>query len=240
MRLTVGPLPPAVYWRRRAIVLGGVLVLLFLVAQACMSTAAAPEDTAGGDPAAAVATATGDPAGQPLRPTGPTGAATGGPSPSATRSPPADPPAGAGDPAGELDPADPDACTDQEILVTAETDRRRFPVGASVQFTIRIQNGSERTCRRDIGGDQRELYLRKGSGANKVWSTRDCGGPSGSDVRELEPGFETSHFIVWHGGSSGSCAGEEPAGEPVEPGEYQLVARLGTGFSAPVGIVVTG
>src|SRR2546427_6332927 len=49
MNLTVGPLPPAVYWRRRAIVAGALLVLVLLVSYACSgsdgSTAAGQQPT---------------------------------------------------------------------------------------------------------------------------------------------------------------------------------------------------
>lgn len=231
MRLTVGPLPPAVYWRRRALVLGGVLVVLFLVAQACMSAAANPDadpDASEQSPTATATAATTPPA-TPTASATPTGSVA---------------PAGEGEeapePSGSLDPADEDSCTDQEMLITAETDAASFPGGTSVQFTIRIRNGSDRTCRRDIGGDHRELYLRKGTGATKVWSSRDCDGPTGGDIRDLEPGFATSYYIVWHGRSSPPCEGDEPSGAVLEPGDYQLVARLGTAYGEPVAITVTG
>lgn len=236
MRLTVGPLPPAVYWRRRTIVLGAVLVLLFLVAQACMSAAASPEQDRTAGPASP------PPSSPAAAPSG-TPPATGPPATSAPTGSTATPTGShAGGPAGtgSSAPADPDACTDQEMRITAEADQASFPVGASVQFTIRIRNAADRSCRRDIGGDQRELYLRQGTGATKVWSTQDCDPPTGTDVRELAPGFETSHFIVWHGRSSESCQGGQPGGARVEPGEYQLTARLGTAHSEPVTITVTG
>src|SRR5690242_15828423 len=35
MKLTVGPLAPAVYWRRRAVVLGVLLFVVFLIAYSC-------------------------------------------------------------------------------------------------------------------------------------------------------------------------------------------------------------
>jgi hypothetical protein len=239
MRLSVGSLPPAVYWRRRALVLAGVLVLLFLVAQACRSAAASPEDgSAAGDPSptpTAAAPGTADPGRTPA-PTG-TGSPRPEPDSPAATGDPSGPPAGEGD---QLDPADPAACKDVEMLIIAQTSRAKFPAGTSVQFTIRIENDADRSCRRDIGGNHRELYLRKGTGATKLWSSRDCGGPSGSQVRKLEPGFVTSHYIVWHGRSSASCAGGEPTGDQVEPGNYQLVARLGTAFSEPTEITVTG
>lgn len=235
MRLTVGPLPPAVYWRRRAIVLAAVLLVLFLVAQACVSASASPEPEAVGE---STSTHTADP-GARDRPTPTAEAASPAPTVPATNpgtggATPASPAA----PAGGLDPAD--ACSDQELLITAQTGRASFPTGASVQFTIRVRNDADRSCWRDIGGDYRELYLRRGTGASKVWSSRDCAPPTGSDPRELEPGFETSYYIVWEGRSSASCAAGEPAGERVEAGDYQLVARLGTALSEPVDITVTG
>lgn len=233
MRLTVGPLPPAVYWRRRAILLGAVLVALFLVAQACMSAAASPEDGNAENPPSPVA------AGTPTA-TAPSTAAPRSDPPSsapASSAPASSAPAGSAPPSTVL--AGPEVCTDEEMLITAETEDKSFASGTSVQFTIRIENDSDRSCRRDIGGDHRELYLRKGTGATKLWSSRDCAGPSGSEVQELAPGFETSHFIVWHGESSDSCADGAPAGEPVAPGDYQLTARLGTAYGKPVPVTVT-
>ena len=35
MNLTVGPLPPAVYWRRRALVAGVLVLLILVVAYSC-------------------------------------------------------------------------------------------------------------------------------------------------------------------------------------------------------------
>lgn len=233
MRLTVGPLPPAVYWRRRAIVLGAVLVALFLVAQACMSASASPDDVDAGNTPSPTAAGPSTSATPPPQSDPPAATTT----PESPAPPPEEPPDG--EPAAALDPADPAACTDQEMLITAETGDPSFPGGTSVQFTIRIENDSDRSCRRDVGGDHRELYLRKGTGATKLWSSRDCDGPSGSQVEELAPGFERSHFIVWHGNASDSCQDGAPAGEPVPPGDYQLIARLGTAYSEPVKITVT-
>lgn len=222
MRLTVGPLPPAVYWRRRAIVLGGGLLALFLLAQACMSASASPDgaESSGtpGNPPSTV------PASRPT--TAPTGSPSPLPSPS---------------PGSSQTPVDPDACTDDEMLIVAEASPASSASGATVRFSIRIRNDSDRTCHRDIGGDQRELYLRQGPGeASKVWSSRDCGAPTGSAVEELTPAFETEHYLEWNGRSSDSCDDTEPAGERLPPGEYELVARLGTAYSEPVTVTING
>jgi hypothetical protein len=125
------------------------------------------------------------------------------------------------------------------MSITAEAAQTTLPAGATVRLTIRIQNGSDRTCARNVGAGQRELYLRRGSGANRVWSSRDCVELAGSDLQELAPTFNATHFVDWNGRSSESCGDSEPAGPVLEPGEYELVARLGTVYSEPVTITLT-
>jgi hypothetical protein len=224
MRLTVGPLPPSVYWRRRAIVLAGALLVLFLVAQACMAATASPDGGASGNGTPPPASS--PPAGPPL---GPANAGMPAEPPTDTEDQPPAPPAVTGD-----------ACEDGEMVITAEAERTGFAAGEPVRFTIRIQNSSGRSCVRDIGGDLRELYLIRGTGANKVWSTQHCGGPTGSDERELPPGFETTYFIVFDGRASTTCdSDEEPAGPQVAAGDYQLFARLGTVYSEPLRITIS-
>ncbi len=237
MRLTVGPLPPSVYWRRRFIVLAGILVVLFLVTQACMAVSGSSRRAEGDPPtspgvdASATATSAGD--ASPASTPEPEGATT----------PP--PGGGGGAPVGRQ--PDDDRCTDEEIVVRAYTSRTELTsaelgAGPVVRFTIEIRNDSARTCVRDIGRGLRELYLIRGTGADRVWSSRGCDGPGAdvsSDLRELPPGFATSYYIDWNGRSSSRCgADEQPAGEVVGPGEYQLYARLGTLRSEPVTVTV--
>lgn len=233
MRLTVGPLPPAVYWRRRAIVLGAVLVALFLVAQACMSASASPEGGSGGGVSSSSSPS----------PVADQSSAPPETDPPETPAGPPETPAGEDDPV-TVDPAEapePPAeggCADEDMLIVAEAEPDSFPRGEPARFTIRISNDSGGSCRRDVGGDRRELYLRLGSGATKVWSSRECGAPTGSEVQELPPDFEAVHYLVWNGRASDSCEDGEPAGDLLETGEYELVARLGTDYSEPLTITI--
>lgn len=242
MRLTVGPLPASVYWRRRAIVLAGGLLVLFLIAQACMAASAGGDaaggDAAGGDTSGAPATATvrPDPTGTGADPDqrGATGQ-DGGPA-GADEDGTDEGGAGPQDDPGSVPSGD--LCTDDEIRVTARADRTEFTAGEPVQFTIVIRNDSDRTCRRDIGGSLRELSLVRGTGADRVWSSQDCGGPEGNEEVELPPGFENSYFLVWNGRASDTCDGDEPGGELLAAGEYRLFARLGSDHSDPVALTL--
>jgi hypothetical protein len=222
MRLTVGPLPPAVYWRRRAFVLGAILLVLFLVAQACMAASASPEDEGDTNGAAASPSPSSSPSPSPSPTTPSFPSLFPSPAPSGTA----------------VEISEEQRCADDEMRVTAEAEQTTFAVGTNVQFTIRIQNAADRVCVRDVGPSQRELYLRPANGAGRLWSSRDCTGLSGSEVRELPRDFESAHWIVWNGRASDVCDGTEPGGELLEPGEYELVARLGTAYSEPVAITL--
>lgn len=223
MRLTVGPLPPAVYWRRRAIVLGAALMVLFVVAQACMSGSPA-DDRADGGPT---------PSPSPSEPPSPDSGQqaqevdVSPPSPATGQSAgPDDPPAGADDlPAGK-------SCGDDEIKLTALATETTFAVGVSVQFTMRIEHDADRSCQRDVGGDQRELYLVPDAGSGRVWSSRDCADPSGEEVLRLTPGWSREHHIMFLDNGGPTCT------EVLDPGEYELFARLGSARSEPLRITL--
>ncbi|HEX2774784.1 MAG TPA: hypothetical protein VHN18_20505, partial [Micromonosporaceae bacterium] len=154
MRLTVGPLPPAVYWRRRAIVLGAVLLFALVLAYSC-----AKSDPPTGSPRAAGPTgAPQNPAPSAVVRATPTGATavratpTGATAASNAAPPPATAPsAAATESAGEPSAgADAKACTDDEISVVATPAQDTVPPGGSVEITLQIKNASKRTCTRDL------------------------------------------------------------------------------------------
>ena len=199
------------------------LLVVFLIVQACMAATARSdkEDTATGpSPTAGETSAppegTPPPDGQPV---------------THTTDEPSEPP----------EPTPGQECTDKEVVVIAAAGAEQVPQGGVVEVKIEIRNDSDRECRRDIGGSQRELFIRAHGSAGKVWSSRDCTELTGNDVRDLPPGVATSVWAPWNTRTSGDCTElGEAAGPLVEPGEYELVARLGTLYSEPVRIVVTG
>jgi hypothetical protein len=131
-------------------------------------------------------------------------------------------------------------CTDAEISVKAVPAKTTLPAGAEIQITLLVKNISNRTCSRDVGADQQEL--RVVLGADKIWSSDDCDGPTGTDVRNFPPNHERSYNAIWNGESSTSCSTttkRTPNGPAPAPGEYQLIGRVGTDLSDPVTIKLT-
>jgi hypothetical protein len=223
MRLTVGPLPPAVYWRRRAIVLGVAVLLVFAIVQSCSGGEAKPDDrataptsqAAGPDPTVSVLRPqTRAPAPAPVTQPAPTAAAT-----SAAAAP------ASGD------------CTDAEMSVIPVPALTTAPRGATIDIRLKLKNISKRTCTRDVGADVQEIYIKRG--AVTVWSSDKCGQVKGSEPREFTPNFEREYSVGWNGRDVTRCANNLANG-PVPPaGEYQVFGRLGTKTSNPVKLTLT-
>ncbi|MEU0549635.1 hypothetical protein [Micromonospora sp. NPDC005979] len=248
MRLTVGPLPPAVYWRRRAVVFGAVLLFLIVVLYSCTGSG-----RSGGHPrAGSTPTPTSSPGavGPVLTPQSGAPSASGSAVPSATERS-ADPDAtNATDPgpgATTNDPppdsaagsVDDGTCTDAEISVTSAARPSSAQRGAVVDLQLKIKNTSNRTCSRNVGADLQEIFIK--AGAEKVWSSDTCGKVQGSDVQSFTPGFERSYQVGWNGRDTSRCDGAGLAAGPFAPaGTYQVFARVGTKYSEPAKITITG
>jgi len=221
MRLTVGPLPSAVYWRRRAVVLGAVLLLALAVSYTCSgpkSQATSPQSSA-----------------SPSVKPSPKASAVVQPAELTSPSPAASVP-----PVVETS-ADPRACTDAELRITAKPVATSVSRGDDVLIYLLIKNISSRTCTRDIGPDLQELRVVEG--ADKIWSSDDCGTARGSNVRSFIPNFEVSFNVDWNGKMSTTCTGtgasRAPAGPVPDAGRYQVLGRVGTAQSKPASITIS-
>lgn len=214
MRLTVGPLPPAVYWRRRAIVLGVLVLVGYLIVSRCGSDSSGAPDNTGqsaGDVSAS-------PTATLQRPIVPSEK----PAPSTSAQP-------------QPQPTGP--CTDDEVAlrVSTEGDRTEYRVGTSVKIFLHIKNISARSCVRDLGGRVQEVRITQG--AQKIWSSDDCSPPGGSDEQTLAAGQELQiSNLAWDGRVSTVCQ-NRPL---VKPGTYQLLGRVNTKWSEPVTLTITG
>lgn len=216
MRLTVGPLPAAVYWRRRAVVLvglAGVVLVTFYACGGASGSTANPD--VGASPRSAGGSAAPSPATTLLRPSLPTAPAT----------------PGSGGPAIDGPVT---ACTDADLQLTASARPGEVRQRAAVDLTIKIKNVATRTCSRDVGADVQELRVVQG--ATIIWSSDDCNPNRGHDVAVLPPGKEVTFTITWTGRVSraGTDSGRLCDTDKVPlPGSYQVIARLDQILSEP-------
>ncbi len=233
MRTTVGPLAPAVYWRRRAVVIGALLVVVLLLAYSCtggdgkksakdQAARTAPSPSASSTPPV-------------LLPTGPD------PTGSPPIYPPSGPGAGSGSasapaPTGDTVNAQGSPCADSELQVVPAAEALSVRQGVPIRFFIKIKNVSGRTCVRDVGAQMQELYMQQGS--TRHWSSDACDNRgSNADVVTFAPNFERAYYLTWDGKSTAAGCTNQPW---IAAGTYQLVGRLGTKVSDPVTFTVTG
>ncbi|MEJ3743101.1 hypothetical protein WEI85_07430 [Actinomycetes bacterium KLBMP 9797] len=230
MRLTVGPLPSAVYWRRRAVVLGALFIVLLVFFTTCRGS---------GGPDAKQASATSTPttpAAEPsltvtpeVDPTATTAAPTETSGPAQQGEEPPPPTTAAATPAN--------MCTDAEIKVTPVPAVTSAPAGQTIVIRLRIRNDSDRACARDVGPDAQEIIIRQGT--QVIWSSDRCGTARGSETKQFTPSIEHEYRVTWNGRQSTSCAGSNANGNAPKPGEYEVFGRLGTDLSTPVELTLT-
>ncbi|MGY2064652.1 MucR family transcriptional regulator [Blastococcus sp. SYSU DS0619] len=220
----VGPLPAAVYWRRRLTVLAVLLVLLAGLAWLVVRLV-----TDGGE-TPTTPTAVTEPAELPaLEQVVPPVAQIRPPSTEPVTAPP--PPPAPETPAGPT-PGGP--CTDDMLGLEVRTPGQAA-VGEKPTFELAVTNTSAVPCVRALDKQLQELVMADSAGA-RVWGSNDCFPESSSDQRTLAPGETVVFPVVWGGlTSEPGCAA--PRVTP-SPGSYVLRGRLDTLVSGDAPLVL--
>lgn len=203
--LTRGPLPARVYWRRRLLLLGSALLLVFAFARLL----GAGSDGSSAPEAAQVA-------------------ADESPSSSVTTPAAATPTLPVGKP-GELPTsaapvlAEPDGpCSDRDIAVSPDV--KDAVAGRDVTIRLHLRTLESEACTWKVS--PRTLTLKITSGPDDIWSTRQC--PRAVPTQEVvvRRDTSTSFDVTWHDAkrSDDACS---PRTEWALPGYYNVeVAAL--------------
>jgi hypothetical protein len=253
----MGPLPAAVYWRRRWVAVGSAVTVIVLIAWVIAALSSTPDEPGTARPASRAAVsapheASPPPAAPPsaaLLPatlpataqlttaTQPGAVGSTPPTPSATESGSATPtPTSSPVPSTtEAPPADPVPCTNEMIAVKAEVDGPEQHVGERMVLRLVVTNSSDEPCVRDLDPGRQEIVVWSSDGSERLWSSNDCSSAKGADLRTLAPGEPVSFSVRWAGRTS--AAGCPERREPVPPGEYRLLTRVDDVISPPTQFV---
>ena len=213
----VGPLPAAVYWRRRLMVL--TLAVAVLGGGGWLGVALATREPGGTETAASSSTLGPSAAGTPaLERVVPSLASVQTPTPPAT--------ATVEVPAPEV-PAGPEPggpCSDDMITVEVRGPGS-VAAGSGPGLDLVVTNVSPVPCERVLDQELQEIVLLDSAGT-RLWGSNDCQPESSDDVRVLAPGEQVFFPLVWSGlTSEPGCAAPR---EVVPPGQYTLQGRLDT------------
>ncbi len=211
----VGPEDPSIYWRRRAVV---VLVVSVVVWLAWMGVGAALGSSDDGAQAAQPS---------PSPSFGLSLAGGDGVDPNAGDS---DLEAGAEGPV----PSPGGPCRDSDVVVSAQPDAASVAKGQGLGLTLTVGNAGSVACTRDVGAAANELTIS--ADAALVWSSDHCNPSDAVNELLLEAGESWSTSMTWTGTTSTpGCAADQPQ---VASGDYDLVARNGAVESDPTPFTV--
>jgi len=230
----VGPLPAAVYWRRRLLALGcavGVVGGGGWLGAAVVS--------GGPDDALTVAAPSGDAARTPpgLEQVVPSLAAvqvpTAAPSPAPSASPATSEAPAASVPAG---PTAGGPCSDDMIEVQVRPEPASAAVGSKPTFELVVTNVSPVACVRTVDAPLQEIILIDEAG-DRVWGSNDCFPETAVGERTLQPGETVVFPVPWGGLTSEPGCAAARTNPPA--GTYVLRGRLDTEVSPDATFTLT-
>ncbi len=207
-----GAEPSAVYWRRRAIVAGAVVVLILLIVVAVKALGAGGEAGAEGGPGAAEDWVTPSISSTLKRPY-----VSGSPS----DEPSPEPAESSAEPVAECEPSD--------LMLQVVAGFEEVRSGSEVPVSVLVASGADAVC--TVGLESVEVELAAGS--DVVYSTAHCDPPEAETVELDEGSGRTVEFRFEALASEPGCEGDR---RRLPAGDYELRARLGEAESQPASL----
>ncbi|MEV0547752.1 hypothetical protein OG308_06105 [Nocardia salmonicida] len=211
-----GPLSPEIYWRRRALAIGVIVVALAIVIWLVTMVARGGDSSGAGSAAASTTTSAESSASASATSSTPSSSSSSASAtPSATTS------------AADQPAAQP--CSDQSLALKVTVGQPTYRVGDQPAFGTVITNISSAACARDLGaGPQFLVYTLDGQ--RRLWASNDCNQDDPAEMKTLKAGEQLSYKGTWFGTTSQpQCAGDRLQ---VPAGAYMVVAQLGAVRSA--------
>ncbi|WP_263091215.1 hypothetical protein [Curtobacterium sp. RIT-PI-V] len=204
LRHPVGPERPVVYWRRRAAVLGALVIIVVVIVLIVVGRGSASTSTAA-------------PTSSPTASASAGGASSAAPSRSASASASA---SGSG-------AADGSTCSKDQVVLTPVLDKDAYGPTEDPKIAMSIKNTGTNSCHLDLGSAQQVLTIS--SGEEQYWSSKDCQtGGTNQDVTIKAGQTLTTPAIAWDRtrSSTTTCDASRPA-VSAEGASYHLQVAVG-------------
>lgn len=123
-------------------------------------------------------------------------------------------------------PAASPTCDQNLVTVSAATDKPAYGPDENPLLTLKVTNGGKMPCEVNIGTSQMEFLVT--SGADRIFSSRDCQAASEDLVKTIAPGASETANFPWP--RNRSVEGCEPIdAKPGGGGAYYIfTAKLGS------------
>ncbi|WP_313812967.1 hypothetical protein [Glutamicibacter sp.] len=127
-----------------------------------------------------------------------------------------------------------EVCKDDEVKITASTDKKSYAPEENPVLTLGIENTSDRDCEVNVGTSQQEFLIS--SGSDRIFSTVDCLANSEDVMLKFAAGQKESARFEWD--RKRSAPGCKAINSKPLPGTYKFTAALGEFTSDPVTFVL--
>ena len=182
----VGPEPQETYWWRRASLLAGLGLVVFVLPGLLTALFTGGDDPDRLEDGASLAPTASSPAASDP------GVRSGSPSAS---------------PSAEV------ACPPAALQILAGADQDSYPVGGAPMLELRVTNTGTSPCTLDLGPAAVELLVY--SGGDRIWSSDDCASGEAANVTSLVPGEPSSTMLSWDAQRSlPGCEGPKAPAQP--------------------------
>lgn len=230
-------LPPSVYWRRRALVLGLGIGIFALLVWTVNGVAGRGNQAS---PASHVTHVSGRGSGHGQAASGPSARppdssatpsatqAQASPSPTPTPTPTSGS-VTAGAPTGLAA-----ACKPRQVVLSLVPDQGSYGLGEHPQFDVYVVSVDRRDCSFNVGPRYLSVVIKSG-GITRIWGSADCLQGAGSDVVQLSTGVPSVLHFSWN--RKASLPGCRPARAAVRPGTYTATVTASRGRVASQGMV---
>lgn len=118
------------------------------------------------------------------------------------------------------------SCNQNLVTVSASTDKAAYGPGENPLLSLKVTNGGTMPCEVNIGTSQMEFVVT--SGADRIFSSKDCQAKSEDLVKTLAPGASETANFPW--ARNRTLEGCSPiAAKPGGGGAYYIfTAKLGS------------
>ena len=194
-RHPVGPEKPVVYWRRRATVLGALVIIVVVVVLIVVGR---------GSGATSAAAPTSSPSSSAPSSSSHSSPSTSTAAGSATRTATAKP--------SQASAADGSTCSKDQVVLTPVLDKEAYGPTEDPKIAMSIKNSGTNSCHLDLGSSQQVLTIS--SGEEQYWSSKDCQtGGTNQDVTIKAGQTLTTPSIAWDRtrSSTSTCDSSRPS-----------------------------
>ena len=127
-------------------------------------------------------------------------------------------------------------CPADQVTLTAGMDKKEYKAGDKATMTLNVKNEHSAACQIEVGSASQQFIIQQDD--KTVWDSAWCSADGQDEQRVFAPGTAKNTTLSWSlVPTDKNC---NKTADSFEPGEYQLVVKLGKVASPPHPFTVVG